>query len=168
MLWLHCDNEKLRQAQVGEAISVGNPKDNGKSIFWKCKQADVETAVGMGLAKADDFLVLTGLSVWKKRQIGSTGQSKSPVDLESSFTPVDIGAIPLSWKLLKSQEPLNSKNAAENLETANAAWMLAGDASWLSSRCQQGPIQHMSTQEQQTVQRLANSALERCFKTFML
>lgn len=169
-LWLHCDHHILQEAKIGEPIS-----EDGKahSIFWKCSREDAETAVEVGLANAEDFLVVSGLSVWNKEQLISTDEEEPPsVELDDCFSEVDEGSIGTIWKLLKVQEPLNKKNAAENLEAANTAWMLSGDAGWMLSSSSKQFDDHrssdMDTKEQQVVQSLAYSALDKWIRMYLL
>jgi putative AlgH/UPF0301 family transcriptional regulator len=164
IMWLHCNNEKLQEAQVGEPLFPVREETQRPCMFWKCSQEDAETAVEIGLASPDDFFVTKGLSMWKRRNMeDASKQDKSIVDFDECFNEIDRGAIPTVWKLLSTQEPLNKKNAAENLETANAAWLIAGDASWLLSGSRSN-----ASQEHQAVQNLANSALDRWIRTFLL
>lgn len=162
-LWLHCNNPKLQQAKVGEPLS----ENKAGSIFWKCSRTDAETAVEVGLASAHDFVVVMGLSVWKKH-CPLTGYKQSPVELDAFFTNVDDCAINTVWKLMNAQEPLNTKNAVENLEAANAAWMLSGNASRMLSGSKNFSSSGWESQEQQKVQRLALSALDKWIRTFLL
>lgn len=167
-MWLHCNHDKLQDACVGQPVSMVDEADEASGVFWKCTKEDAETAVEMGLADADDFLVVKGLSVWYKHSVVSAAGKAPAVELEASFTEVDKGSIPVVWKLLKAQELLNKNNAAENLEAANAAWMLSGDASWLLSGSKPHSSPDMSTHDQQKVQSLAYSALDRWIRTFLL
>mmetsp|Transcript_4930 Transcript_4930/g.12515 ORF Transcript_4930/g.12515 Transcript_4930/m.12515 type:complete len:681 (-) Transcript_4930:42-2084(-) len=163
MIWLHCNKEKLQEAKVGEPLLPIKTRSN---MFWRCTQQDAETACEIGLAESGDFFVIEGLSVWKrgKKALAPSEERKSSLDdFEECFSEIDNGAIPTVSSLLRTQEPLSKKNAAENLETANAAWMLAGDASWLLS----GSKSRYS-QEEQELQDLANTALDRWIRTFLL
>lgn len=173
-LWLHCNHQTLQEAKIGEPISEDGNKAH--SIFWKCSREDAETAVEVGLANAEDFLVVSGLSVWNKEQQLhiSTDEEEPPasVELDDCFSEVDKGSIGTIWKLLKVQEPLNKKNAAENLEAANTAWMLSGDAGWMLSSSSKQFDDHrssdMDTKEQQVVQSLAYSALDKWIRMYLL
>eukprot|EP00536_Pseudo-nitzschia_multiseries_P003839 jgi/Psemu1/8665/gm1.8665_g len=181
-LWFHCNHLTLQEARIGEPISV---QGTARSIFWKCTRKDAETAIKVGLANADDFLVVSGLSVWKKEDFSQQQQqqqqhegdessrSRSHIELEDCFSKVDEKSIDTIWKLLMVQEPLNKKNAADNLEAANTAWMLSGDAGWmLSGGSQQfnsrSRTDTMDTKEQRVVQNLAYSALDRWIRTYLL
>ena len=165
-LWFHCNHQGLQDAKVGEPLD-----DKGeKSMFWKCTQEDAESAVTVGLAEAEDFLVVEGVSVWNKNPLVIGSQPQSPIDINAYFSEVDAGAIGTVWKLLLAQEPLNKKNAVENLEAANAAWMLSGNAAWLLSGSGgfENHSSDMQTREQQKVQSLAYSALDRWIRLFLM
>jgi hypothetical protein len=169
-IWLHYNNAQLQEAKVGTPVGKNNENDDAM-LFWRCTREDAETAVDMGLAKADDFLVFLGLSIWNKNP-EMTGTKPPAVGLGAFFTNVEASAISTVWKLLKCQEPLSTKNIAENLEAANAAWMLSGDASWmLSGSANSGIGAHssdMETEEQQVVQSLAYTALDQWIRMFLL
>jgi putative transcriptional regulator len=164
--YLYYNHQKLQEAKVGEPISEKHKQSN----FWKCTKEDANTAVEVGLAKSEDFLVVLGLSVWDKEKISSKYGEPSSMELDSYFSEVDEGSIGTIWKLLKVQEPLNKKNAAENLEAANTAWMLSGDAGWMLSSSKQldRHSSDMETKEQQKVQSLAYSALDKWIRLFLL
>jgi len=168
-LWLHCNHQTLQEARIGEPISEYG---QAGSIFWKCTRKDAETAVEGGLANAEDFLVISGLSVWNKEQVSKDQGGPSSMELNDYFSKVDESSIRTIWKLLKVQEPLNKNNAAENLEAGNTAWMLSGDAGCiLSGGSKQFDYQSgsdMDTKEQQVVQSLAHSALDRWIRMYLL
>jgi hypothetical protein len=157
-LWFHCNHQQLQDAKVGEPLSTD------KIMFWKCTQEDAESAITVGLAEPKDFLVVEGVSIWNKNPLLTGSQPQSSIEIDAFFSEVDPGAIGTVWKLLRAQEPLNKKTAVENLETANAAWMLSGDGSG-------GFENHssdMKTREQQNVQSLALSALDRWIRLFLM
>lgn len=168
-LWLHCNHQMLQEAKIGEPIS---DNEQSHSIFWKCSRKDAEAAVDVGLAKAEDFLVVSGLSIWRKGDASNDDEDPSFLHLDDSFSKVDRHCIDTIWKLLMIQEPLNTKNAAENLEAANAAWMLSGEAGWMLSggtkQFDSRSSSDMDTQEQQVVQSLAYSALDMWIRMYLL
>lgn len=168
-IWLHCNHETLQEARVGGPVSKDGQSG---SIFWQCTRKDAEAAVEAGLANADDFLVVSGLSVWNKEPTSNDRGGASSLELDNHFCKVDESSIGIIWKLLQVQEPLNKKNAAENLEAANTAWMLSGDAGWMLSggSRQNNPrgASDMDSKDQQVVQRLAYSALDKWIKMYLL
>mmetsp|Transcript_21721 Transcript_21721/g.51752 ORF Transcript_21721/g.51752 Transcript_21721/m.51752 type:complete len:590 (+) Transcript_21721:76-1845(+) len=167
-LWLHCNHQTLQKARVGEPIS----KKDEPSIFWKCSRKEAENAVEVGVADANDFLVISGSSVWTKDPFSYDRESLSSVELDKYFSKVDENSIDTIWKLLKVQEPLNENNAADNLEVANAAWMFAGDAGWMrsgaSKQLDYRSASDMDMKEQQNVQSLAHSALDKWIRMYLL
>jgi len=166
-LWLHCNHKTLQEAKIGEPISDGS---HGESMFWKCDRKEAENAIEVGFANANDFLVVSGLSVWNKDPSKDREESSS-VELDN-FSEVDKSCIGTIWKLLKVQEPLNEANAVENLEAANTAWMLAGDAGWMlsggSKQFDSRSASDMDTKEQQLLQSLAYSALDKWIRMYLL
>lgn len=168
-LWFHCNHQTLQEARIGEPISE---EGIAHSIFWKCTRKDAEAAIKAGLANAEDFLVVSGLSVWRKEAISQYEGEASCIELDDCFSKVDETAINIIWKLLMIQEPLNKRNAAENLEAANTAWMLSGDAGWMlsggSEQFHSRSNSEMDTKEQQVVQSLAYSALDRWIRMYLL
>jgi putative transcriptional regulator len=168
-LYLHCNHQTLQEARIGEPISEHG---QAESIFWKCTRKDAETAIKAGLANANDFLIVSGLSVWKREHISRDGGGPYFTELDDYFSKVDESSIGTIWKLLKVQEPLNKNNAAENLEAANTAWMLSGDAGWMlsgsSKQFDSRSSSDLDTQEQQVVQSLAYSALDKWIRMYLL
>jgi len=168
-LWLHCNHQPLQEAMIGEPVSE---KRQGDSIFWKCSRKDAEAAVELGLADADDFLVVSGLSVWKNEQVSNNAEGSSSVKLNDHFSKVEESYIGTIWKLLKVQAPLNKKNAAENLEMANTAWMVSGEAGWMlsgsSKQFDSRNSSNMDTKERHVVQNLASSALDKWIRMYLL
>ena len=164
-IWMHCNHKKLQDANGGEPISQDKSR---RSLFWKCTKEDAESAITVGLAEPEDFVVVEGISVWNKNPPQNGGNS-SPVEIDTCFTEVDEGGIGIVWKLLLAQEPLNKKNAVENLEAANAAWMISGDAAWMfTGGSKFGHSSDMRTMEQQHVQSLAYSALDKWIRLFLM
>ena len=168
-LCIHYNHQALQEANIGEPISK-----NGKaeSIFWKCTREDVKSVVKVGLANADDFLIVSGLSVWNKKDTPRQREGPSSMRLDDCFSKVDESSIGTIWELLKCQEPLNKKNAVENLEAANTAWMLSGDAGWMlsgsSKQFDSRTLSDMDSKEQQVVQSLAYSALDKWIRMYLL
>lgn len=171
-LWFHRNHERLQEARVGEPIS---DEKKARGIFWRCTRRDAETAIEVGLANPGDFLVVSGLSVWRKEDMAQNERETycTSIELGDCFSKVHENSIDTIWKLLMVQEPLNQRNAAENLEAANTAWMLSGDAGWMLSggskqfRSRSSSFD-MEAQEQQVVQSLAYSALDRWIRMYLL
>jgi putative AlgH/UPF0301 family transcriptional regulator len=118
LLWLHC-NQALRESHVGSPIGV----DQQDGIY-KCTAENVMAAIGQGFAKPEDFIVVSGVSVWAKGEGMSQG-------IEGEIELGKFEAIPNSmtcsvWsRLLQQQEVLSTLNLNQNLALADEAWSCA-------------------------------------------
>lgn len=115
LLWLHC-NPSLRLARIGSPVG-----DNEQGV-WKCTADDVASAITKGLAKADDFFVVTGVSVWAEKVGGLRGEIE-----EGRFEVIPDKNIPAVWSSLSKQEILKTGNLSLNLAAAEEAWTRAGE-----------------------------------------
>ncbi|CAB9504624.1 UPF0301 protein [Seminavis robusta] len=115
LLWLH-SSSKLRDADVG--APVGGQEDG----IWKCTAEDVISAIGRHIAKPEDFVVVSGVSVWGtvpgKSQAGGIQEE---VD-KGKFELVPDSNIKSVWNALSKQDVLTSENLSLNLELATEAW----------------------------------------------
>lgn len=120
LLWIHC-NEALRKANIGHPI--GTQQKNG---IWKCTTEDVMKAVGQGIAPPEDFLVVSGVSVWPKVEgveQGIQGELKlENFELVPESTQNDVWSI-----LLKQQVLLRKTNFLETLKLSGEAWSCANN-----------------------------------------
>jgi putative AlgH/UPF0301 family transcriptional regulator len=126
LLWLHC-NPRLRAAQVGLEVGFG------KGAVFKCSSEQVTSAIGQGLAKPDDFLVISGVSVWTKDEGGFACGMQGEVRL-GKFEPIPDWQVPDVWDSLKKQEVLTKLNLVSNLAIANEAWTKAANGAALSEQ----------------------------------
>jgi putative AlgH/UPF0301 family transcriptional regulator len=76
LLWLHC-NDKLRDLGIGSP--AGAPQQDG---IWKCTSQDVINAIGQGHANAEDFVVVSGVSVWEKNMARGMNGIEGEIDLQ--------------------------------------------------------------------------------------
>jgi len=113
LLWLHC-NPRLRAAKVGMEIGTG------KGTIYKCSSEEVTSAIGQGLAKPDDFLVVSGVTVWTK------GAMQGEVNL-GKFEVIPDSQVHDVWDSLKKQEVLTKLNLVSNLAIADEAWEKGAD-----------------------------------------
>lgn len=117
LLWLHC-NSILRAAKVGSP--VGDQKDG----IWKCTADDVMSAVGQGLVTPDEFMAVSGVSVWTKGEggiaRGMQGEIRSGI-----FEPVAASNTEAVWQALSKQEVLTNANLVKTLANADKAWTSA-------------------------------------------
>jgi len=120
LLWLHsCDN--LRKANIGSPV---NPLDPSRSI-WKCAPDQATSAMAQGLASTDDFMVISGVSVWTKSERGVARGIQGEIR-KGNFKLVKSTTYEHIWDTLQKQELLDEKTLSKNLFVANAAWNVAG------------------------------------------
>ena len=116
LLWLHC-NSALRLAQIGSPIG---PNKEG---IWKCTPDDVVSAITKGLAKAEEFFVINGITVWTKSGItqGIEGEIEN-----GTFEVIPNENIASVWKSLAKQDVLSESNLLQNLNAGEEAWRQGG------------------------------------------
>jgi len=112
LLWLHCKPDLRR-------TGIGSPFGDKKNGIWKCTAEDVFTAVGQGLASPEEFLVVSGVSLWTKADgpAGMLGEVE-----EGSFEVVPDSQIETVWNALSKQEVLEKTNLVKNLALSEKAW----------------------------------------------
>lgn len=116
LLWLH-SNEALKRLEIGSPVGDDN---NG---IWKCTAQDVMTAIGQGNAKAEDFLVVSGVSVWPKdfKSQGIQGAIEA-----GKFKLIKSSARGSVWaSLLQQQEVMTEQNLQKALSLAEKVWASA-------------------------------------------
>jgi putative AlgH/UPF0301 family transcriptional regulator len=122
MIWLHC-SPRLRDAQVG--APVGPAHEDG---IWKCTAEDVINSIGRHLAKPEDFMVVSGVSIWG----AAPGKSHSrgiqeEIDM-GKFEVVPERNLMAIWNALSKQDVLTTDNLSINLEVAEEAWDAGADS----------------------------------------
>jgi hypothetical protein len=126
-LWLHCSS-LLKATKVGEPIGSSSPEG-----IWKCTANDMMSALANGLATMDDFLIVTGVSIWTKdeRQAvrGMTGEVK-----HGHFELIEPHKTLLVWGELKRQRKLTPDNIDRNIQLAMNAWEKAGGGDVIAPR----------------------------------
>jgi len=117
LLWIHC-SKALRKANIGHP--VGDYQSNG---IWKCTTEDVMKAVGQGIAPPEEFIVVSGVSVWPKHkgtEQGIQGELElKKFELVSKSVRDDMWAV-----LLNQQVRLKKSNFVESLKLSEEAWSL--------------------------------------------
>lgn len=113
LLWLHC-SPVLRKA------GIGSPVGDQKNGIWKCTSNDVINAVGQNLASPDEFVVVSGVSVWTKNEVSRTMGAFQ----KGNFEVIPFEKVKDVWKALSKQEILTTSNLVGNLAIANEAWTL--------------------------------------------
>jgi putative AlgH/UPF0301 family transcriptional regulator len=114
LLWLHC-NSLLRAAKIGSP--VGAEVDG----IWKCTADDVIASVGKGLVTPDDFMVVSGVSVWTKGEGGVARGMQGEVRA-GFFEPIPLSKTAAVWDTLSKQEVLTNANLVRTLAIAGEAW----------------------------------------------
>ena len=95
----------------------------GNSEIYSCTEDEIIESIELGLASADDFLAIQGISVWKKN--GGVGGVKGDVD-EGFFEIVPSESKSKVWGTLISQRKLSRVNFEDNLALIQRAWVQAG------------------------------------------
>lgn len=111
--WYH-SSEVLREAKVGHAL--------GTSGIWSCTRQDAETAIEMGLASLEDFLVVQGATVLQKKN----GDLESLEALEK-FQVVPRSRVPQVWDALLEQEGVTKESLSEYIDVARSVWEVSAD-----------------------------------------
>jgi putative AlgH/UPF0301 family transcriptional regulator len=114
LLWLHC-NPRLRAAEIGSPIGPS------KGSIYKCSSEQVTSAIGQGLAKPEDFLVVSGVTVWTEREL------QGKWNLGNMFEVIPDSQVHSVWDTLKKQEVLTKLNLVSNLAIADEAWKQGED-----------------------------------------
>ena len=109
LLWLHC-NPRLRASEIGSPIGPT------KGSIYKCSSEQVTSAIGQGLAKPEDFLVVSGVTVW------TGGELQGELNLGNKFEVIPDSQVHNVWDTLKKQEVLTKLNVVSNLAIADEAW----------------------------------------------
>eukprot|EP00536_Pseudo-nitzschia_multiseries_P017146 jgi/Psemu1/223926/e_gw1.1400.7.1 len=115
LLWIHC-SKALRKANIGHPIG-----DRESSGIWKCTTEDVMKAVGQGIAPPEEFLVVSGVSIWPKHK-GTEQGIQGELEL-GNFELVSESVRDGMWSvLLKQQVLLKKTNFIESLQLSEEAW----------------------------------------------
>lgn len=118
LLWLHC-NSLLKATNIGEPIG-SSPDD-----IWKCSSNDMASAVAQGLATIEDFLIVTGVSIWTKDENEIVKGMEGEVR-HGHFEPIESHRTVMIWEELKQQHILSPENLVRNIQLATNAWKTAG------------------------------------------
>jgi len=114
LLWFHC-KPSLRDANVGSP--VGTDTDG----IYKCTAEQVVSAIKQGLASPDEFLVVSGASVWLRGD-----KSLDSAVVKGEFEVVQNNKLQDIWKVLSKQEVLVKTNLMGTIAQANQAWTVCG------------------------------------------
>ena len=115
LLWLHCSSS-LRKQAIGAPVSAR--QEDG---IWKCTQDDVVSALSKRIATVEDFIVVSGVSVWSK-QGGISQGIEAELEL-GKFELVDQSKTNQVWAALhKQQDVLSLDTLASTLRISDDAW----------------------------------------------
>jgi len=136
-IWLH-------MSRTLRAVKVGEPVGEEDAMIWKCTQEEAIAAIGDNLAKPNDFLVVTGISVWPGRTKDGSGDSdrggmKSEVE-RGRFEVVPESKISSVWGKLMKQDVLTKMNLMQNLNQGIHAWESGGANDVSSAIDDNGPV----------------------------
>ena len=118
LLWLH-SSEQCREAELG------TPLGTHKNGIWKCSIEDVTQAISKGLAKPDEFMVITGVSVWTKNEEGFLSGMQGEVQA-GRFEVVPDSKVERIWNTLIQQEVLTAPSMVQSLAVSDEAWKCGG------------------------------------------
>jgi len=120
LLYLH-NSDRLRQVSLGSPIGSADG-------FWKCTAKDVTSAISRGLAQAQDFLVISGVSVWEKNVLRGKNGIEGEID-KGRFELVPKACQDNVWVTLASQQQILSEtNFSRTLAISEKAWTFGADA----------------------------------------
>ena len=120
LLWLHC-NDSLKSARIGYEIGVG------KNGVYKCTAEDVTSAIGGGIARPEDFIVVSGVSVWNKGGVAGFARGMQDEVRLGKYEVIPSAKTAEVWRMLLMQDVLSKVNLAQNLAIAGKAWSRGGD-----------------------------------------
>lgn len=120
LLWLHRNND-LKLAGFGQEIGVG---ENG---ICKCTADDVTAAISKGIAGPEDFIVVSGVSVWNKGEAGGLARGMQGEVRTGNYEVIAPSKTMEVWRMLQMQSVLSQKNIVQNLALAGRAWLRGGD-----------------------------------------
>jgi len=110
----------MRKLNIGAPLGA-----NSEAVIWKCHPDQVAMAIEQQLANPQDFMVVSGVSVWTKGDKGKARGIQSEVAI-GNFEVVPSDKISIVFRTLLTQEMLSGVNLFKMLEVANEAWTNAG------------------------------------------
>lgn len=119
LIFLHC-NDDLKAEKIGKPVG-----GESQSEIWSLDSEEAIQAIASGLARPEDFIVISGLSVWEKSLGGIEGGLHGEVN-KGLFQVVDNLDVPTIFDLLTEQKLLTPISLEENIELIYSAWADAG------------------------------------------
>lgn len=156
LLWFHC-NDLLKEKKIGEPLGMD------VNSVWNVSPEDAATAIAKGEARAKDFLVVSGLSIWEKTEGGNVGGIRGEVN-NNLFEVVSVEDIPHVFDILLEQEVMTSESVEENLSLIDLAW---SDASPQETDNEEKEFKRVYKSDK-TISELSYDALERWIRAFVI
>ena len=154
LIFLH-RNKKIINAGIGNSV--------GNGIF-QCTEEEAVSAMSMNVAKSDEFMVIQGLSIWKKQRQHSKLMGGILGDIEEGFfESVQQIHVKRIWGTLMQQNKLSHETLDENLSLLQNAWLQSDD--FADGRGNDKVCVFGSDHEVTT---LADEALKRWMKAYFL
>ncbi len=160
LLWFHC-NEILKEKGIGEPLGFD------ESSIWSVQPDAAAKAIAMGDARAEDFLVVSGLSVWEKSPGGIAGGIRGEVN-NNLFEVVDPDNVDAAWDILLQQEVMTEESLDENLSLIDLAWSECSNDDDVESPDNEESLSVKVFKSDVTVSELADRALKKWARAFML
>lgn len=135
LLWLHCGTS-LKSAKIGAELG------KGKNGVYTCTADDVKMAIGQGIARPEDFLVVTGVCIWPKVGGGAAGSGMPGLIQCGKFEVIEKSKTDETWRMMLRQDVLSTINLSQNLAFADEAWLRGGqtDMAPISRESKSPPI----------------------------
>ena len=156
LLWFHC-NEDLKDENIGSPLG---PKT---SPIWAVTSDDAANAIATGKARAEDFIVSSGLSVWEKAPGGIAGGIKGDVN-NNLFEIIDPDNVESVWDILVQQEAMSEETMDENLSLIDLAWTEGESGDDDGQEVSSAKVYNSEV----TIAELADTALRKWVTTFLL
>lgn len=158
LLWFHC-NESLKDKGIGEPLGMDI------SSVWNVSSDDASNAISIGQARAEDFLVVSGISVWEKAPGGVAGGIRGEVN-NNLFEVVPTEEISSVFDSLLQQEPMAADTLEDNIAFIGLAWSEAQSA---ERDHDHDDAPHTKVyKSNRTISDLADTALKRWISAFLL
>jgi len=167
LLWLHCNDEL-------KSKGMGNPLCESEYAIWSISADDAANVIATGQARAEDFIVVSGLSVWEKAPGGIAGgiQGELNNNLFEIVPPENISSI---FDILLQQEPMSQETIDDNINYIDLAWSEAQPkdaAAAANTTTTTSPSEFQQStriyKSDVTISHLADIALKRWITAFLL
>lgn len=156
LLWFHC-NDILKDEGIGEPLGLY------ESGIWSVQPDDAASAIAAGNARAEDFIVVSGISVWEKAPGGLTGGIRGEVN-NNLFEVVGNEIVDSAWDALLQQELMSEETLDENLSLIELAWSECSSEDESIAEAPPTKVYNSNV----TVAELADKALRKWVSAFML